>query len=80
MEFYYINLFLNFLRSDFTKPSISFPRKRNTAIPAIQIAVLNVGCIVNVEVAQWLELGGLFGVFLSKPYLIRAENLLIQHP
>ena len=50
----------------------------NASITTIQVAVLNIGGIVDVEVAQWIELGCLFGVFLGKPNLIRAENLLIQ--
>ena len=53
-------------------------QERYAAITAVEVTVLYVGCLVDVEVAQWIELGGLLGILLGEPYFIRAEDVLVK--
>ena len=50
-------------------------QERYAAITAVEVTVLYVGCLVDVEVAQWIELGGLLGILLGG---IFAENFGYQ--
>ena len=53
-------------------------QERNTTVATIEIAVFDVGSLVNIEVTQWIELRSLLCVFLGKPDLIRTEDVLIK--